>query len=81
MKMVSVWGDLWVMTSLTCYQSTAGLELVLDNANDDFMFNEIEKQKTKLKDMSKMIEQQHQLLRLIVQVNRLCLVLNFINPS
>lgn len=49
------------------YLSLAGLEMVLDS-NEDYVTSEMEKQKRKLKDMTKLIEQQHQLLRLIVQV-------------
>lgn len=45
----------------------AGLEMVLDT-NEDYVSSEIDKQKRKLKDMTKLMEQQHQLLRLIVQV-------------
>lgn len=45
----------------------AGLEMVLES-NEDYVTSEMEKQKRKLKEMSKMMEQQHQLLRLIVQV-------------
>jgi transient receptor potential cation channel subfamily A member 1 len=41
--------------------------MVLDS-NEDYVATEIEKQKRKLKEMSKLMEQQHQLLRLIVQV-------------
>jgi transient receptor potential cation channel subfamily A member 1 len=47
--------------------SLAGLEMVLDS-NEDFVTSEMEKQKRKLKDISNLMEQQHQLLRLIVQV-------------
>jgi transient receptor potential cation channel subfamily A member 1 len=42
--------------------------MVLDGSNEDYVASEMEKQKRKLKEMSKMMEQQHQLLRLIVQV-------------
>lgn len=35
--------------------------------NEDFINNELEKQKRKLRDISRILEQQHQLLRLIVQ--------------
>jgi transient receptor potential cation channel subfamily A member 1 len=45
----------------------ASLEMVLDS-NEDYVTSEMEKQKRKLKDMSKLMESQHQLLRLIVQV-------------
>ncbi|XP_070501676.1 transient receptor potential cation channel subfamily A member 1 [Chironomus tepperi] len=45
----------------------SGLEFVLDNTCEDYLMSEIEKQKNKLKDLTKMMEQQHQLLRLIVQ--------------
>jgi transient receptor potential cation channel subfamily A protein 1 len=47
---------------------SAGLEMVLDGSNEDYVTSEMEKQKRKLKEMSKLLEQQHQLLRLIVQV-------------
>lgn len=43
--------------------------MVLDS-NEDYMSSEMEKQKRKLKDMTKLMEQQHQLLRLIVQVRK-----------
>lgn len=43
--------------------------MVLDS-NEDYVSSEIEKQRRKLKEMSKLMEQQHQLLRLIVQVRR-----------
>lgn len=48
-------------------EGKAGLEIMLDT-NEDFMFNEIDKQKRKLREISVALEQQHQLLRLIVQV-------------
>lgn len=48
------------------FQNLAGLEMVLDT-NEDYITSEMEKQKKKLKDIYKVIEQQHQLLRLIVQ--------------
>lgn len=41
--------------------------MVLDS-NEDYVSSEMEKQKRKLKDMAKLMDQQHQLLRLIVQV-------------
>lgn len=41
--------------------------MVLDS-NEDYVTFEMEKQKRKMKDMTKLMEQQHQLLRLIVQV-------------
>jgi hypothetical protein len=37
-------------------------------SSEDYLTSEMEKQKRKLKEMSKLMEQQHQLLRLIVQV-------------
>lgn len=49
------------------FNLTASLEMVLDS-KEDYVTSEMEKQKRKLKDMSKLMEQQHQLLRLIVQV-------------
>lgn len=47
---------------------TAGIEMVLDT-NEDFIATEIDKQKRKLRDISVALDQQHQLLRLIVQVD------------
>jgi transient receptor potential cation channel subfamily A member 1 len=44
--------------------------MVLDGSNEDYVASEMEKQKRKLKEMSKLMEQQHQLLRLIVQVKK-----------
>lgn len=41
---------------------------VLDN-NEDFLALEMSKQKSKLKNISKTLDAQHQLLRLIIQVN------------
>lgn len=35
--------------------------------NDDYINSELEKQKRKLRDIGRILEQQHQLLRLIVQ--------------
>ena len=35
--------------------------------NDDIINNELEKQRRKLRDISRILDQQHQLLRLIVQ--------------
>lgn len=44
-------------------------ELVLENQNEvDFLASELDKQKRRLRDMMNMLEQQHQLTRLIVQV-------------
>lgn len=40
--------------------------LQFDNS-DDYINNELEKQRRKLRDISRVLEQQHQLLRLIVQ--------------
>lgn len=48
-------------------EGKAGLDMVLDT-NEDFIINEIDKQKRKLREISLALEQQHQLLRLIVQV-------------
>lgn len=45
-----------------------GIEMVLDS-NEDFIVNELDKQKRKLRDISLMMDQQHQLLRLIIQVH------------
>lgn len=42
--------------------------MVFDGSSEDYVASEIEKQKRKLKEMSKMMEKQHNLLRLIVQV-------------
>lgn len=41
--------------------------MVLDT-NEDFMVTELEKQKRKLREITQTLEQQHHLLRLIVQV-------------
>lgn len=46
--------------------SKAGLEMVLDS-NEDFISMELDKQKRKLRDITVALDQQHQLLRLIVQ--------------
>lgn len=45
----------------------SGIDLIMES-NDDFMVSEIDKQKRKLRDIGSVLEQQHQLLRLIVQV-------------
>lgn len=42
--------------------------MVLETQHDDYLTTELEKQKRKLKDIRNIIDQQHQLLRLIVQV-------------
>lgn len=42
--------------------------MVLDGSSEDYLASEIDKQKRKLKDMSNLMEKQHNLLRLIVQV-------------
>lgn len=56
----------------------AGIEMVLDT-NEDFIVTELEKQKRKLREISLTLEQQHHLLRLIIQVinifNKLKIVL------
>ncbi|CAG9788975.1 unnamed protein product [Diatraea saccharalis] len=44
----------------------AGLDLVLESS-EDYITNELEKQKRKLREMSQLMEQQHMLIRLIVQ--------------
>jgi hypothetical protein len=54
-----------VCLSFKC--NSASLEMVLESS-EDYLTSEMEKQKRKLKEMSKLMEQQHQLLRLIVQV-------------
>lgn len=41
--------------------------------NEDFIIDEIEKQKRKLREISMALEQQNQLLRLIVQVGSIAL--------
>ncbi|KAG8222242.1 hypothetical protein J437_LFUL001440 [Ladona fulva] len=46
--------------------SDDGLEMVLEN-NDDYLPEELEKQKRRLKEISTALDAQHQLLRLIVQ--------------
>lgn len=43
--------------------------MVLDTSSDDFIAEEIDKQKRKLRDISIALDQQHQLLRLIVQAS------------
>lgn len=46
-----------------------GVELVLENQNEvDYLSTELDKQKRKLREMMKLLEQQHQLTRLIIQV-------------
>lgn len=42
------------------------MDMTFDN-NDDYVTNELNKQKRKLREMSRILDQQHQLLRLIVQ--------------
>ncbi|CRK86167.1 CLUMA_CG000050, isoform A [Clunio marinus] len=55
----------WLANPFT-NSGNANLDIMLDT-NEDYISYEMEKQKRKLKEMTKMIEQQHQLLRLIVQ--------------
>lgn len=45
----------------------AGMDLMMDT-NEDYLTEELDKQRKKLKDISGTLEQQHQLLRLIIQV-------------
>lgn len=45
----------------------AGLDLVLESS-EDYITAELDKQKRRLRDMSQLMEQQHTLIRLIVQV-------------
>uniref|UniRef100_A0A1B0CK24 Transient receptor potential cation channel subfamily A member 1 n=3 Tax=Lutzomyia longipalpis TaxID=7200 RepID=A0A1B0CK24_LUTLO len=50
------------------FNEDAGLDMVLDSTNaEDYLANEIDKQKRKLREITSTLEQQHQLLRLIVQ--------------
>lgn len=49
------------------FQHISGLEMVLEN-NEDLMTEEMDKMKTKLRHISKALDTQQQLLRLIVQV-------------
>ncbi|GAB0086812.1 transient receptor potential cation channel subfamily A member 1 [Sergentomyia squamirostris] len=49
------------------FTEDSGLEMVLDSSTEDYMAAEIDKQKRKLREIGTAIEQQHQLLRLIVQ--------------
>lgn len=46
---------------------SAGLDLVLEN-NDDYVTEQMEKQKRKFREMQNVLDQQYLLLRLIVQV-------------
>lgn len=46
------------------------MDLMMDT-NDDYLTEELDKQRKKLKDISGTLEQQHQLLRLIIQVWKL----------
>ncbi|XP_055707282.1 transient receptor potential cation channel subfamily A member 1 isoform X3 [Phlebotomus papatasi] len=49
------------------FNEDAGLEMVLDSSSEDYLATEIDKQKRKLREITSALEQQHQLLRLIVQ--------------
>lgn len=46
----------------------ATVDMMMDN-NDDYITEEMEKQKKKLRDISNVLDSQHQLLRLIIQVS------------
>lgn len=46
---------------------SVGLDLVLESS-EDYITAELDKQKRRLREMSQLIEQQHTLVRLIVQV-------------
>ncbi|CAH2985204.1 unnamed protein product [Chilo suppressalis] len=48
------------------FNDEAGLDLVLESS-EDYITNELDKQKRKLREMSQLLEQQHMLIRLIVQ--------------
>ncbi|XP_060809510.1 transient receptor potential cation channel subfamily A member 1 [Amyelois transitella] len=48
------------------FTDDAGLDLVLES-NEDFITAELDKQKRRLREMSQLLEQQHTLVRLIVQ--------------
>lgn len=56
---------------LYLYLNILGLNTVIDK-DEDSVNVELEKQKRRLKDMSRVMDQQHKLLRLIVQVFCLC---------
>lgn len=45
----------------------ATVDMMMDN-NEDYISEEMEKQKKKLRDISNVLDNQHQLLRLIIQV-------------
>lgn len=47
----------------------ATVDMMLDN-QEDYLTEELEKQKKKLRDISNVLENQHQLLRLIIQVSQ-----------
>lgn len=59
------------------FQHISGLEMVLEN-NEDLMTEEMDKMKTKLRHISKALDTQQQLLRLIVQVGGRLLMFCFI---
>lgn len=52
---------------MTLLLIAGGIDFVLDN-NEDYVVTELEKQKRKLREISSALDNQHQLLRLIVQV-------------
>lgn len=53
---------------MECIASVAaGLDLVLESS-EDYITAELDKQKRRLREMSSLLEQQHTLIRLIVQV-------------
>lgn len=56
------------MINHNLYTFLGGLEMVLDTNNDDYLVTEIDKQKRKLREIGKTLDQQYQLMRLIVQV-------------
>ncbi|XP_046808710.1 transient receptor potential cation channel subfamily A member 1 isoform X1 [Lucilia cuprina] len=49
------------------FSEDTSMDVLQFENNDDFINSELEKQKRKLRDISRILEQQHQLLRLIVQ--------------
>nr|XP_036215169.1 transient receptor potential cation channel subfamily A member 1 isoform X8 [Bactrocera oleae] len=49
------------------FSEDSSIDTISFESNDDFINNELERQRRKLRDISRLLDQQHQLLRLIVQ--------------
>lgn len=56
-----------IFHSFWCRYRTANLDMNFDS-NEELISSEMEKQRKKLRDMGHILDQQHQLLRLIIQV-------------